>query len=249
MAWDVCPASDLISQGYGCTNVTSEWIDASCPQPHRRHTGVDFGHSNGSWVINGSPIVATRSGRVVAVGANGEGNSGFSLYLGDQAVCLVTDARPARYLLYGHCERANVAVGQRVKPGDVIAYVGSKGHSTAPHLHLEVRTDGPYQLLGGSIDPMPFAQKESTGGRTMLDDATLVTLHHLIQFYCFGQVDPGGQADFVNTVKAGAGMNSIMDGWLASPQSQQWQAAVARLKAGQAASALQPFNARIVPTA
>jgi peptidase M23-like protein len=237
MAWDVCPASDLISQGYGCTNVTSEWVDASCPPPHRRHTGVDFGHSGGSWVINGKPIFATRGGRVVAVGAKGERNPGFSEYLGDQAVCIVTDASPARFLVYGHCERAAVAVGERVAPGQVIAYVGSKGNSTAPHLHLEVRTDGAFQLPGNTINPMPFANEAATsapkGGKTMLDDPTLVTLHHLIQFYCFGEVDPSGQQDFVNTVKAGAGMNTIMDGWLASPQSRQWHAAVARLKAGQ----------------
>jgi hypothetical protein len=247
MAWDVCPASDLISQGYGCTNVTSEWVDESCPPPHRRHTGVDFGHSGGSAVIEGTPIVSTRGGRVVAVGSSGQGNPEFSEFLGDQAVCVAADGAPARYILFGHCERALVGVGQRVQPGQVIAQVGSRGNSTAPHLHLEVRTDGAYQLPTNSVDPMPFANK-ARGGTTMLDDATLVTLHHLIQFYCFGEVDPSGQQDFVNTVKAGAGMNTIMDGWLASPQSRQWHAAVAALKAGQSAAALQPFNARIVPT-
>lgn len=186
--------------------------------------------------MSGAPIIATRSGRVVAVGAKGERNPGFSEYLGDQAVCVVTDASPFRFLVYGHCERAAVAVGERVEPGRVIAYVGSKGSSTAPHLHFEVRTDGAFQLPVNTVNPMPFAHKAgsgaSKGGRTMLDDPTLVTLHHLIQFYCFGAVDPSGQQDFVSSVKAGEGMNTIMDGWLASPQSRQWQAAVARLKAG-----------------
>ena len=39
---------------------------------------------------------------------------------------------------YGHLSSYNVRPGQRVKRGDVIAFVGSTGRSTAPHLHYEV---------------------------------------------------------------------------------------------------------------
>src|SRR5262249_30474006 len=40
---------------------------------------------------------------------------------------------------HGHLSRFNVRVGQRVRRNDVIAFVGTTGRSTAPHLHYEVR--------------------------------------------------------------------------------------------------------------
>ena len=40
---------------------------------------------------------------------------------------------------HGHLSRFNVHVGQRVHKNDVIAFVGTTGRSTAPHLHYEVR--------------------------------------------------------------------------------------------------------------
>jgi murein DD-endopeptidase MepM/ murein hydrolase activator NlpD len=43
---------------------------------------------------------------------------------------------------YGHCSRIDVTVGQSVRRGDVLAYMGSTGRSTGSHCHYEVRIHG-----------------------------------------------------------------------------------------------------------
>ncbi len=95
----------------------------------------------------GTPIVATADGVVMMAGwKEGFGktvmiNHGFGY---------VTR--------YAHCSKIIVKPGQQVKRGEVIAYVGNTGRSTAPHLHYEVRIKGkpvnpyPYILVWDSID-------------------------------------------------------------------------------------------------
>ncbi|MDE7281318.1 MAG: M23 family metallopeptidase, partial [Ruminiclostridium sp.] len=53
--------------------------------------------------------------------------------------------------LYGHASSLNVYEGQQVQQGDVIAYVGSTGNSTGPHLHFEVRINNEPQSPWGYV--------------------------------------------------------------------------------------------------
>jgi murein DD-endopeptidase MepM/ murein hydrolase activator NlpD len=54
---------------------------------------------------------------------------------------------------YGHCARVEVKVGDEVKRGQIIGYMGSTGRSTGSHLHYEVR------IHGMPVDPEKYLPK------------------------------------------------------------------------------------------
>lgn len=97
---------------------------------YKMHTGVDIAGSG----INGKPILAANSGTVLKAGRH----TAYGNYV-------VIDHGGGCSTLYGHASRLNVSVGQTVNRGDVIAYVGSTGYSTGPHLHFEIYENGEYK--------------------------------------------------------------------------------------------------------
>jgi len=100
-----------------------------------RHTGTDIAGSN----VYGKPIIAIEDGTVsVARYYGGYGNC-VMINHGKSALDNNT------YIsLYGHASALAVSEGATVKKGQVIAYVGSTGNSTGPHLHFEIRKNGEY---------------------------------------------------------------------------------------------------------
>jgi len=56
---------------------------------------------------------------------------------------------------YAHNRSNGVKVGQRVKRGEIVAYIGSTGKSTGPHVHYEVWE------RGRRINPSKFLQERS----------------------------------------------------------------------------------------
>ena len=99
------------------------------------HTGLDFA------APSGTPIVAIANGVVTSAGYDGA--------YGNKTVITLDDGTE---LWFCHQTSYTVSVGQEVRAGDLIGYVGSTGNVTGPHLHLEVRPGAgdpvdPYQAL------------------------------------------------------------------------------------------------------
>jgi murein DD-endopeptidase MepM/ murein hydrolase activator NlpD len=67
---------------------------------------------------------------------------------------------------YGHLSRFSVRAGQRVSIGQTVAYVGSTGLATGPHLHFEVLVDGKQRdprtaLKSTGGDPVPATERDA----------------------------------------------------------------------------------------
>jgi murein DD-endopeptidase MepM/ murein hydrolase activator NlpD len=76
--------------------------------------------------------------------------------LGDRA--LVIDAGEAVHILYGHCERVHVNVGDHVEPGQHVADIGTRGYSDGCHVHFAVKQWGALSWTppAGCLDPVPY---------------------------------------------------------------------------------------------
>lgn len=99
----------------------------------RMHQGVDVDANMGD------PIAALADGVVVwADGRNGYGNT------------VIIDHGNQFATLYAHQSQIVVRVGDTVRGGQMIGFIGSTGLSSGPHLHFEVRD------LGVPIDPEPY---------------------------------------------------------------------------------------------
>ncbi len=128
-----------ISRGVGSVRASSKRPSSNAPateaapkQRYRTHMGIDYA------APSGTPIFSVANGRVVHLGYSGAfGN-------------LIILEHPGNYhTYYAHLSNYNVelAVGNEVRRGLEIGYVGSTGRSTGPHLHFELRKNGVY------IDP------------------------------------------------------------------------------------------------
>jgi hypothetical protein len=95
------------------------------------HTGLDF---NGN---EGDPIKAIANGVVTFVGYDGS--------YGNKTVVTLEDGTE---IWYCHQSAYNVSEGDTVRGGEIIGAVGSTGHVTGSHLHVEVRPGG-----GDPVDP------------------------------------------------------------------------------------------------
>ncbi len=132
-----------ISRGVGSVRAASKRPTSNVPtnqvqqpkQRYRTHMGIDYA------APTGTPIFSVANGKVAHLGYSGAfGN-------------LIILEHPGNYhTYYAHLSNYNVelAVGNEVRRGLEIGYVGSTGRSTGPHLHFELRKNGVY------VDPYAF---------------------------------------------------------------------------------------------
>jgi murein DD-endopeptidase MepM/ murein hydrolase activator NlpD len=116
----IWPVSGPVTSGYGY-----RW--------GRLHEGIDIA------VPSGTAVHASASGTVIVAG-----------WVGGYGNLVVVDHGGGIATAYGHNTSVAVGVGQAVAQGQVIAYSGSTGHSTGPHVHFEVR------INGGAVDPLGY---------------------------------------------------------------------------------------------
>ncbi|MBN2283215.1 MAG: peptidoglycan DD-metalloendopeptidase family protein [Deltaproteobacteria bacterium] len=85
--------------------------------------------------------IATRIGEEVVSPADGKVKK--ITYETDMGNMIIIDHGSGISTCYGHLlKKSTAGVGQKVKRGDIIGYVGNSGRSTGPHLHYGVRVDG-----------------------------------------------------------------------------------------------------------
>ena len=109
------------------------------PRWGKFHKGIDLG------IPERTPLLAMADGIVTGVGYEAGGYGHW-----------ITYKIPSNGLnvIYGHlCEQPKVSKGTAIKKGQIIALSGNTGHSTGPHLHLEIRKGQP-----GSTDDWNSSQ-------------------------------------------------------------------------------------------
>ncbi|NNC35250.1 MAG: M23 family metallopeptidase [Croceitalea sp.] len=121
------------------------WRTDPFTKARKKHWGMDF------TAPRGVPIYATGDGKVTRADNR---SSGYGKHIRiDHGYGYLT--------LYAHLSKYNVTVGQKVKRGDLIGFVGNTGRSEAPHLHYEVFKDderiNPINFYYGSLTAEEFA--------------------------------------------------------------------------------------------
>ncbi|MFJ1401407.1 peptidoglycan DD-metalloendopeptidase family protein [Capnocytophaga canimorsus] len=128
-----------MASGYG-------WRTDPFTKARKFHYGMDF------TAPQGTPIYAAGDGVITRADGNAAG-------YGEH---IRIDHGYGYVSLYAHLSKYNVRVGQKVKRGDIIGFVGNTGRSQAPHLHYEVLKDGehinPVHFYYGSLTTEEYAE-------------------------------------------------------------------------------------------
>ena len=109
----------------------------------------------------GTPVLASDDGRIGRLGTTPLGGN----------IIYATDSEERFVYYYAHLDThaRGLAVGDRVRKGQIIGYVGTTGNApaTVPHLHFQVmrRGSGRAWWDGPPINPFPFFTQPGTAIR------------------------------------------------------------------------------------
>jgi len=116
-----------VTQRFGCTAWPFEPVGGQCPpRAPYFHSGVDLA------AAEGTEVHAAAAGKLEVLPFD---PAGFG-------TALLLDHGAGQSSLYAHLSAILAEPKALVGAGQVIARVGSTGHSTGPHLHFEIRVDG-----------------------------------------------------------------------------------------------------------
>lgn len=120
----------LVTQGFGLTESSYRLYSYRTGAFKGRHAGVDFR-------ANSDKVLAMADGVVL-----GAGNTDSVCPKASTGIWVLLKHDNGLASTYFHLSQTVVKTGQRVKTGDLIAYSGNTGYSTAPHLHVGVMPAG-----------------------------------------------------------------------------------------------------------
>ncbi len=105
---------------------------------YRAHLGIDYG------APYGTPIMAVGDGVITRIG-----------WVGGYGKHIVINHGSGLESLYSHMSKYSKGLkkGSKVRQGQVIAYVGSTGYSTGPHLDFRIRQNGKFINPTKAINP------------------------------------------------------------------------------------------------
>jgi murein DD-endopeptidase MepM/ murein hydrolase activator NlpD len=127
-----------------CGIITTNFGDPDLPY-QQHHTGIDIADPYGKI---GDPVTPFMAGTVIVADNSAAGGWGKHVVL-SHGHSLTS--------LYGHMSRINVTKGKKVKPGDIIGFEGTTGHSTGPHVHFQTK------VSGVPVNPRTFVPDEPPG--------------------------------------------------------------------------------------
>jgi len=154
---------NVLTQNYGCLHTAfarRTYYNQLCDNKQGGyHNGIDIDGETGD------SIRASRDGTVTGVSYLGYYDTKKIWHSVAYGKYVTVKHNNGLVTLYAHLSAQSVSIGQQVKAGDIIGYMGSTGNSTGSHLHFSVYATNTFSFdqryygplpLGGDLNPLLY---------------------------------------------------------------------------------------------